>query len=323
MICPNCGYLVTKRQNMCPKCNNPLPRDEGEWSEESSQEIKGISERGGKAPSSGPRPPTGDERPEREPPESPRPAAPEEPDSKEEPPPEEKQRPGPLFTDKEKLAENAAGETPRREKPPPREAPVEPPRGGKRPPPGKEAGAGYTSPVPYGKESATFSSELGTDWIEKYARSHVKPLPERAGLGVRFWAAVLDWMILLAVGAIILLAGRLVIFLINDTPYSSMQVLKILSWPVLGLWLVLLVMYFTLFISSTGQTPGYYVMDIRAMDISFNRSPGMTKAFTRTMIYLVGLALAGIGCWSAWFNEDKVTWQDRMAGVRVVPVLRI
>ncbi len=299
MICPNCGYLVTKRQNECPKCHNPLPQGEGEWSEESSQEMAATSGKG-------------DEKPERRPPES-----------EKEQPPQQNEKPGPLFTDEKKLTEGVSEEPPVREEPSSRQSPQKPPSREKQPPPRGRAEKEYTSPSPYEKEGATFSSELGTDWIEKYVRTHVKPLPERAGLGVRFWAALLDWMILLAVGAIILLAGRLAIFLINDTTYSSVQILKILSWPVLGVWLVILVLYFTLFVFSTGQTPGYYVMDIRAMDISFNRPPGMAKAFTRTMIYLIGLILVGAGCWSAWFNKDRVTWQDRMAGVRVAPVLRI
>jgi len=315
MICPNCGYLVTKRQPECPKCNNPLPQDEGEWSEESSRETTAPPERDGKKASPARAKPAGKEKAQRKPSESAPPAEPKRPESKEEPSVEAGQRPGPLFAGGQKTPESAPDKRPGRQPPPSDKTFAPSPR--------KQAGAGYTSPSPYGKESATFSSELGTDWIEKYARAHVQPLPERAGIGVRFWAGALDWIILLAVAAVILLAGRLVVFLVNDTPYTSVQILRVLSWPVLGVWLVLIVMYFTLFISSTGQTPGYYVMDIRAMDNSFKRPPGMTKAFTRTMVYLIGLALLGAGCWSAWFNEEKATWQDRMADVRVVPILRV
>ena len=201
---------------------------------------------------------------------------------------------------------------------PERESIPPPKQASSRTPPPK-----YTTPEAYAKDSATFSSELGTDWIDRYARGHVNRLPDRAGLGVRFWAGCLDWMFLIAVIFVALLIGKLFITVFIDAPLTAGQALRVLSLPVGGFWFVLVVIYFTFFTAFTGQTPGYTIMGIRVVDFNESSSPGLAKAFIRTIIYIGGLIPFGFGTLMALKNEGRLTLHDKYSGTKVVPLLKI
>ncbi len=328
MLCPNCGYLITKRTKNCPKCNHVLPDETGEWSEESSVEIRAPEEEpaGDVGPSVEK---TGKQEDEEKPSEKPAahegekktsPPVEKEVAAEEEIPPSESPEPGPLFQQEEVVPPKPDLRKEREKDQPPQtdrkgehqsEKPVH------------KVGPSYTVPEPYQAESATFSSELGTDWIDKYARSHVEKIPERAGLGVRFWVGLLDWMLLLAVGVVVLVVGRLVLTLLDGTLQSPWELLRILGWPAGGLWFVLVVFYFTIFVGTTGQTPGSLAMDVRVIDVATGRPPSIGKAFLRAMAYLGGMAALGAGSWKAILSPERLTWHDQVAGTRVVPVLRI
>jgi len=330
MLCPNCGYFITKRQKTCPKCENSLPEDTGEWSEESSVDIAAQDVRA-KSTEEAAEAKVEEDAPEEPPPPEEQPPPKEKditpaPSGKksapaEEIPPDEPSEPGPLFK-----REKVSPPEPDSKSPPGKASPAEPPEKSE---PKKEVrpedwvGKKYTRPESYQTGGATFSSELGTDWIDKYARSHLVDVPDHAGLGVRFWAGFLDWMLLIAVGVVTLVAGRLIITFIGGSAYSPVELLKLLAWPVGGLWFVVTVVYFTAFIAATGQTPGAIVMDVRVVDVSTGRPPPIGKAFLRAMAYLGGIVALGAGLWKTLFDPEKLPWHDKVAGTSVAPVMRM
>lgn len=319
--------MIRKRQEKCPKCKHKLPEDTGEWSDTSSLEM----------------PLTEKNEPETQPVET---VLPENSNEKitdengdkktddEIKTPGSVSGPGPLFKKEVPESEDKGEPSDKRgdnfrtkiEKRTYQEKKKTEGGGEKtyieETLPDKD-GKKYTVPESYMKDSATFSTELSTDWIERYARSHVSPLPERAGMGVRFWAGTLDWILLIAVGVLALLVGKLLISFMSGSQFSPSQLLKILSWPIGGFWFVMLVLYFTTFIYATGQTPGCMLMDIRVYDADTNHPPSLGKSFIRAMVYIGGLVLGGIGSWVALFDPARRTWQDRLSGTRVMPLIKI
>jgi len=342
VLCPKCGYLVTTRRPTCPKCNNPLP-EEGEWSDESSIDRltpPNILKESPKPEPLTPAKTSPDNNIEEPPRKSSSAVSADKPGPKEKtPPPVESSEPGPLFKaekpiepKKEAAPKPAISVKPEVVSTPEKvfkpDKPSPEPRHEEKPkitPPVKTDRVieHQTTPAPYHADSATFSSELSTDWIEKYARSHVSPIPERAGLGVRFWAGLLDWILLTAIGVVVLLAGRLMIALLNGAQYTPWELLRLLSLPAGGVWIVLVILYFVIFTVTTGQTPGATVMDIRVIDASSNHLPSAGKAFVRMAVYIAGILALGAGCWAAIFDPNRRTWHDRATGTKVTPVIKI
>jgi uncharacterized RDD family membrane protein YckC len=131
-------------------------------------------------------------------------------------------------------------------------------------------------------------------------------------------------MLLAAVGVIVLLAGRLMITLLNNgASYSPWELLRILSLPVGGVWIVLVILYFTVFVAATGQTPGATVMDIRVTDASTNRPLSTGKSFIRALVFIFSVVVLGAGFWAAIFDPARRTWPDKVAGTRVNPVIKM
>jgi uncharacterized RDD family membrane protein YckC len=81
-------------------------------------------------------------------------------------------------------------------------------------------------------------------------------------------------------------------------------------------WLIVLVGYFVLFWSSTGQTPGMRIFKLRVLH---GTEP---PPVWRSLIRLVGLVLAIIPCFAGFvpvvFDKEKRALQDYMAGTVVV-----
>lgn len=179
----------------------------------------------------------------------------------------------------------------------------------------------FTSPEPYVRDSATFSSELSTDWIEKYARSHVVKTSNSAGIGMRVWAFFIDWLLLTAMGVVLLLAGRLILVVVNGGGISPGEQLKVLILPVGALWFILVFLYLTIFTAVSGQTPGMSAMDLRVATQD-GHQPDLKKSVVRSAVYLVGLIPFGAGHWWALLNEEKRAIHDIAAGTVVLSVIQ-
>lgn len=179
----------------------------------------------------------------------------------------------------------------------------------------------FTTPEPYIKDSATFSSELSTDWIEKYARSHVVQTSGTAGIGMRIWAFFIDWLLLIAMGVVLLLAGRLILMLVNGGGVTPGEQLKVLIIPTVALWLALVFLYLAIFTVVSGQTPGMSAMDLRVATQD-GRLPNFKKSVLRSVVYLLGLIPLGAGHWWALFNQEKRAIHDIAAGTVVLSVIQ-
>lgn len=178
---------------------------------------------------------------------------------------------------------------------------------------------GKVVPESYQHDSATFSSELSTDWIEKYARTHVLRSPETASIGMRAWAFTIDWLLLTAMGVVILLAGRLVVTLLDGRQYAPFEMLKILAFPIGGVWFVVIMLYLTIFTAASGQTPGQLAMDLRVVGEN-GYPPPLPKALLRSLLYVLGLIPLGAGLWWVFIDEKRRTLHDLAAGSTVLSI---
>jgi uncharacterized RDD family membrane protein YckC len=127
------------------------------------------------------------------------------------------------------------------------------------------------------------------------------PSGPRASFGRRFAAAFIDGILLGLVNGILFAAiGR---------------------GGAYGVSALLSLAYFTYFEgSSSGQTIGKRVLNIRVIDFSSGGSIGHGRAAVRW----VGRILSGIVCllgylWMLW-DKEKQTWHDKIANTVVVPI---
>lgn len=123
----------------------------------------------------------------------------------------------------------------------------------------------------------------------------------RAGVGVRFVAALIDGVLIGVVQFILAaLIGR-----------SVAQLLTV----------VLSIAYFGYFEGQpAGQTIGKRVMGIRVIDFTTGGSLESSKALVRAVVRVVSGFACAIGFIWALFNKEKQTWHDLAAQTVVVPV---
>lgn len=346
MKCPNCGRLDFDNSEICPRCGEPLPPGSGEHSSTSGEKVKSVQppdenskeslplfSQSKKVDTTTPQEKTDSHEKKR---------------AKEPTPPPTEKKTVASASRKKELTPPPAVEKKREEIPPPpppatghtipkitRTAETKDSRSSWSGSSGsdfyKRTSASprsvyiekgkFTTPEPYIKDSATFSSELSTDWIEKYARSHVVKTSNTAGIGMRIWAFFIDWLLLTAMGVVLLLAGRLILMVVNGGGISPAEQLKVLLIPTTALWLVLVFLYLTIFTAVSGQTPGMSAMDLRVATQD-GRNPDFKKSALRSAVYLVGLIPLGAGHWWALLNEEKRALHDITAGTMVLSVIQ-
>ncbi len=120
-----------------------------------------------------------------------------------------------------------------------------------------------------------------------------------AGLGVRLWAALLDYLFLS-----LLFKGMRMVF-------SPAQVNP-------ALLLVLIFAYLVMTTGISGQTFGKWVLGLRVVDED-GEPPGTARAALRTLGYLLSLPLFMGFLWIR-VDSERRGWHDLMAGTRVVLV---
>lgn len=122
---------------------------------------------------------------------------------------------------------------------------------------------------------------------------------EYAGLGIRAWAALLDYLFLSLL----------------------FKVIRILFSPAqLSPWLMAAIVLFYLVLTTgiSGQTLGKWAMGIRVTDLDGN-APGIARIIIRTVGYLVSLPLFMGFLWIN-FDQHRRGWHDLIAGTKVVLV---
>jgi uncharacterized RDD family membrane protein YckC len=139
------------------------------------------------------------------------------------------------------------------------------------------------------------------------------PGPVYVGLITRAVAFVIDAALLNAVAAIVAAATALVVS-VFPIGHNAKTVLVAIGGVAFFLWLA---GYFTVFWSTTGQTPGNRVMQIRVLDAR----AGTVKP-SRAIVRVVGLALAIFPLFAGFipilFNERRRGLADWMANTVVV-----
>jgi len=121
----------------------------------------------------------------------------------------------------------------------------------------------------------------------------------RAGWWRRFFAAVVDGILLAIVHAILRV---------------------FIGEAGVGLGLLIDIAYFTYFHGSTGQTPGNSALSIKVVDLrdGTGRPIGYGRAFIRWLGSILSAIPLFLGYfWMLW-DPEKQTWHDKMAGSVVV-----
>jgi uncharacterized RDD family membrane protein YckC len=133
------------------------------------------------------------------------------------------------------------------------------------------------------------------------------------GFATRWIAFVAD-ALLISFIALIVEAGVAVVISLLHLPKNVKTVMVIVGGAAYILWTVA---YFVLFWSTTGQTPGSRILQIRVVTTSGSAlSPG------RAIVRCVGLVLAALPLFAGYllilFDSQRRGLQDRLAGTVVV-----
>ncbi len=128
---------------------------------------------------------------------------------------------------------------------------------------------------------------------------------------LRIGASLVDGAILLTMETTIILVSAM---LLNSDPISLL--LKSLL-PFAGLFLALHFIYFTLFTSSTGQTPGKSIFGLKVVS-SGQGVIGFGRAIARWLLMLLALIPAAIGFLYMFVENKGRTIYDVLLGQRIV-----
>jgi uncharacterized RDD family membrane protein YckC len=126
------------------------------------------------------------------------------------------------------------------------------------------------------------------------------PSGPRAGLGIRFVAALIDGILLGIVNTILgAVVGRTLGYAVSLA--------------------VGIAYYGYLEGSPSGQTVGKKAMNIRVIDFATGGALGTSKAVIRYVGRYVSAIPCGLGFFWAIWDKEKQTWHDKIAGTVVVP----
>ncbi|HVP01418.1 MAG TPA: RDD family protein [Solirubrobacteraceae bacterium] len=143
----------------------------------------------------------------------------------------------------------------------------------------------------------------------------VEPVETRyIGMATRALAFVIDVAI---VNIIAVLTGAAVDLVMSTLHFNSS--LKDVVRAILAvLYLAWGFAYFVVFWSSTGQTPGNRLLQIRVVDAGHGGSIQVRRAALRLVALTAGVMALGLGEWIALLDDRSRTFQDRVARTYVV-----
>jgi uncharacterized RDD family membrane protein YckC len=96
-----------------------------------------------------------------------------------------------------------------------------------------------------------------------------------------------------------------------DTYLAPAFIGLVISVPFWALWTF----------NAQGWSPAGRFTHLRAVD-DRGAPPGARRGLLRTVAFIPSLLPLGIGFWAAAWNRDGQTWHDRIAGTRVIQLLR-
>lgn len=136
----------------------------------------------------------------------------------------------------------------------------------------------------------------------------------RANIGTRFWARLIDGVVLAVPSLTLTLASSDIEGGRFDTPL----------W-VRAATLAIAAIYEIGFVAMTGQTIGKRLLKIQVVDVTTGRPPSLGSATVRYLVPAVPALLPGIGALlgllvyvSAIWSPTRQGWHDRAAGTVVV-----
>jgi uncharacterized RDD family membrane protein YckC len=142
--------------------------------------------------------------------------------------------------------------------------------------------------------------------------------PAYAGLVTRTLAFAADAAVIQVVAILVAGTGALILSVIDPSD-DSRRVLGIVGAAVYGLWLI---GYFVLFWSTTGQTPGNRVLEIRVC----RARDGLPPSAGRALVRLAGVILAAIPLFIGYlpilYDDRRRGLHDMLAGTVVVSAPR-
>ncbi|MBL8167043.1 MAG: RDD family protein [Acidobacteria bacterium] len=141
----------------------------------------------------------------------------------------------------------------------------------------------------------------------------------RADFFVRFVAYVIDnviiWLVALVPGVLVGGVGSL-------AEHADSGLLNALAGLLGTTFLALMVigqfLYHGYFLSTSGQTPGKRVMNIRVTDRQGGNLSFLMGGMRGTLGYWLSGSICSLGFLWALFDNDKETWHDKLFGTVVV-----
>ncbi len=134
------------------------------------------------------------------------------------------------------------------------------------------------------------------------------------GMATRAIAFVLDITI---INVVALVAGGAVALVMSTLHFPS--TLRDVVTVIMGfLYIVWILSYFVVFWSSTGQTPGNRLLQIRVVDAQAHGAIGPRRSAVRLLALFAGVLALGLGEWIALLDDRSRTFQDRVARTLVI-----
>jgi len=131
------------------------------------------------------------------------------------------------------------------------------------------------------------------------------------GMIVDFFAIALIWF--MGFAGIAVLVVPFYTMLPENSPTYLAPVFQafVISIPFWCLWMF----------NAQGWAPSGRFTYLRAVD-EFGAAPGIRRGLIRTIAMLVSVLPLGLGFWAAAWHRERQTWHDRLAGTRVIHLLR-
>lgn len=103
--------------------------------------------------------------------------------------------------------------------------------------------------------------------------------------------------------------------------FSFVEFSRVFLLPFYFLFIIFHLLYYTYFLTITGQTPGKAVFNLKVVGKG-GLKLDWHEALLRAIGYILSSIPAGIGFFWAFFDKNKETWHDKLTGSRVVSVTR-
>ena len=152
-------------------------------------------------------------------------------------------------------------------------------------------------------------SSRGT--MDSWSDGETGETTEDAAVGARVVAVVIDLLILAAIDAVV------IYFTIQICGITLNEIDMLPKTPLVAFLFVQNVGYLVAF-TAGGQTLGKMAAGIRVVPADADSSLDLSRAFLRTLLWLVLAVPAGLGFLTALLSRDHRGLHDRFAGTRVV-----